>query len=211
MVSADPPKYQWEVINVDRPDGLDKAMMLNTDMCLAYNENTVHQLCMKEIGFAKGNFRRCCKQRKVGRGQAFLNAAHVMHRSSPITVRFSQYKNATTNYKWNKIPHIKNVEGKSYQSNYCCAWWGTDKYPLFNKIPQPIKKGDMYCGKPYTGFKRKNWDEAREKVQCCNGANVPDKFKMKNPDLKKKWTEMDDCDSADWPMGWGFDMMARYV
>ena len=61
-------KNQWQLID-ESPDSEKKSqMMLNTDMCLVYQDNPKHAECMKQN---KRNFRKCIPLEKKG---GFLNA-----------------------------------------------------------------------------------------------------------------------------------------
>lgn len=76
-----PGKHQWDIISKEKPDGLNQMMMLNTDMCLAYNDNKKSAECMRKIGFKR---RRkgtgCNKFQKAGRDH-FLNAANFVNKT----------------------------------------------------------------------------------------------------------------------------------
>ena len=61
-VQVGPEKHQWDIISKHKPDGLDKMMMLDTDICLAYNDNKIHAECMRKYGFK----RQCGTLQKAG-------------------------------------------------------------------------------------------------------------------------------------------------
>merc|ERR1712151_1369177 len=53
-------RNQWKIIDSDPTDGL----MLNSDMCLAYDNNSIHQECMAANNF---NNRKCKKLQSKGK------------------------------------------------------------------------------------------------------------------------------------------------
>jgi len=58
-VNGDVERNQWKIIDSDPTDGL----MLNSDLCLAYDNNSKHQTCMAENNF---NNRKCKKLQNKG-------------------------------------------------------------------------------------------------------------------------------------------------
>lgn len=65
-VNGDEGRNQWRVVD-NGPDG---GMMLNTDLALAYDNNSEHQKCMKENN---NNNRKCKKLQNKGKS---INALH---------------------------------------------------------------------------------------------------------------------------------------
>lgn len=128
-------------------------MMLNTDMCLGWNDNKKHQACMRKIGFKK--FRKCNKLQKAGRGH-YLNAA---------------------------------------TSERCCSWFRSKTMGVGHKRSkkdgQILNKGELFCGKPWTGTK----SFIQEKELCCG----------------EKFDAVNDCDASAWPKGWGFEKIQRFA
>lgn len=44
-------KNQWKIVDRAGPPSTHRQMMLNSDMCLAFDNNSIHQACMKKNGF----------------------------------------------------------------------------------------------------------------------------------------------------------------
>lgn len=59
-VNGNEERNQWKIVDSDPTDGL----MLNSDLCLAYDNNAKHQTCMAENNF---NNRRCKKLQNKGK------------------------------------------------------------------------------------------------------------------------------------------------
>lgn len=59
-VNGNPARNQWKVVD-NGPAG---GMMLNSDLCLAYDNNSEHQKCMEENNF---NNRKCKKLQNKGK------------------------------------------------------------------------------------------------------------------------------------------------
>ena len=61
-VGGNPDKNQWKLI--DRASDADKAshMMLDTDMCMFYQKNTIHAACMAKVIDDKTRNREACKK-----------------------------------------------------------------------------------------------------------------------------------------------------
>lgn len=65
-VGGDPERNQWKTVDSGPSGGL----MLNSDLCLAYDNNSEHQKCMAENN---NNNRRCKKLQNKGKP---INALH---------------------------------------------------------------------------------------------------------------------------------------
>jgi hypothetical protein len=65
-------KNQWQLIDDSPQEEIDGQMMLNTDMCLFFQDNHLHAACMKEEHDGKVRNRKFC--RKFERKGGFINA-----------------------------------------------------------------------------------------------------------------------------------------
>lgn len=59
-VEGNTERNQWKTVDAGPPGGL----MLNSDLCLAYDNNAIHQKCMEENGFSN---RKCKKLQNKGK------------------------------------------------------------------------------------------------------------------------------------------------
>lgn len=117
-----PEKHQWHIISKDKPDGLDKVMMLNSDICLAYNDNKKSAACWRKSGFGllRSTHYHCSKYQFSGRpdkGGRFLNAKNFVNK---------------TCCAWFNS-HAMNADGVGKHGMKTAS----------------LKEGQLYCGKPY--------------------------------------------------------------
>ena len=57
-------RHQW---NTSNAVGTNKLMMLNSDICLAWNHNKPYEKCMKENKFSRRSLKICHRFRKYGK------------------------------------------------------------------------------------------------------------------------------------------------
>ena len=61
-VGGNPEKNQWKIIDKSSAKDKGEQMMLDTDMCLLYNDNRNHAACMKKVFNGKLANREACKK-----------------------------------------------------------------------------------------------------------------------------------------------------
>lgn len=57
-VGGNPERNQWKIIDLAGASSDRRELMLNSDLCLAYDNNSLHQACMKKNGFKNSKCRK---------------------------------------------------------------------------------------------------------------------------------------------------------
>lgn len=102
-VNGNEERNQWKIVDSDPTDGL----MLNSDLCLAYDNNAKHQTCMAENNF---NNRRC-KNYKIRASQSMPwrpNAVLGLIKELSSTREYSVSRKAKARFVVKKSPQEVN-------------------------------------------------------------------------------------------------------